>query len=283
MELLVSTSLVATFIVGMAALFAPCCITVLLPSYFASIFKEKKRVFLMTFIFFLGILTVFLPIGLGFATLSQFFRHYHNYIFSIGGTFLIVLGITTLFGSHLSLPWRVNPVIKGTGFYSIYSLGIFSGIATTCCAPVLSGVLALSTLSGSIFWGSMYTLSYVLGMVLPLFVIAFFMDKFNFTKRFMAIRRPLQYSIVGRSINITISQFVSSIIFLSMGILITVLALTNKLYAHASYQMDVNIFTTNLIHSFNKIIRIIPESIWAVILILIVVVIIKASLKKEDK
>lgn len=281
MDLLVSTSLVATFIVGMAALFAPCCITVLLPSYFASVFKEKKRVVLMTFIFFLGILTVFLPIGLGFSALSRVFSHYHNYIFGVGGVFLIVLGITTLLGSHFSLPWRVNPVMKGTGFTSIYTLGIFSGIATTCCAPVLSGVLALSTLSGSIFWGTMYTLSYVLGMVAPLFIIASFMDKFNFTKKFMAIRRPIQYSMTGRQISITISQLVSSIIFLAMGSLITFLALTNRIYTHASYQMEINIFTTNLINSLNNVIKSIPELGWAAILIIIIAIIVKISLMKE--
>lgn len=281
MDLLVSTSLVATFVVGMAALFAPCCITVLLPSYFASVFKEKKRVFLMTFIFFLGILTVFLPIGLGLSALSRFFSHYHNYIFTFGGVFLIILGISTLLGSHFSLPWRVNPVMKGTSFSAIYTLGIFSGIATTCCAPVLSGVLALSTLAGSMFWGAIYTLSYVLGMVAPLFIIAFFMDKFDFTKRFMTIRRPIQYSIAGRAISVTISQLVSGLIFLGMGALIIGLAVTNRLYTHASYQMDINIYTTNLIKSLNNVIKAIPELAWAAILIVAIIIIIKISLRKE--
>lgn len=62
MDALTNTSIVAAFIAGVAALFAPCCITVLLPSYLGSIFKERYKVVLMTFIFFLGILTVFLPI-----------------------------------------------------------------------------------------------------------------------------------------------------------------------------------------------------------------------------
>ena len=56
MELLISTSLIAAFVAGIAALFAPCCVTVLLPSYFGSIFETRRKVFLMTFIFFLGIL-----------------------------------------------------------------------------------------------------------------------------------------------------------------------------------------------------------------------------------
>ena len=52
MEILVGTSLIAAFVAGVAALFAPCCITVLLPSYLGNIFKEKYKIFFMTFIFF---------------------------------------------------------------------------------------------------------------------------------------------------------------------------------------------------------------------------------------
>jgi len=50
MDALFQLSLFASFIAGMVALFAPCCITFLLPAYFANVFKEKKRVVLMTFI-----------------------------------------------------------------------------------------------------------------------------------------------------------------------------------------------------------------------------------------
>ena len=72
METLIIASLITAFIAGMAALFAPCCITVLLPSYLGSIFREKRKILLMTFVFFLGILTVFLPLGLGAAGLGKF-------------------------------------------------------------------------------------------------------------------------------------------------------------------------------------------------------------------
>src|SRR3989338_10325048 len=102
MNLLVSTSIVSAFVAGTAALFAPCCITVLLPSYLGSIFRERRKVFLMTFIFFMGILAVFLPIGLGFAAFSQLLSRYHNIIFATGGSFLLLLGLIILLGKHFS-------------------------------------------------------------------------------------------------------------------------------------------------------------------------------------
>ena len=42
----------------------------------------------MTFIYFLGLLAVFVPIGLGFTALTQLFREFHNVIFIGGGVFL---------------------------------------------------------------------------------------------------------------------------------------------------------------------------------------------------
>src|SRR3989338_1810240 len=189
MDLLISASFIASFFAGIAALFAPCCITVLLPTYFASIFKEKSMVFLMTFIYFLGILSIFLPIGLGVSLLTQIFSQYHDTIFLIGGVFLLFLGMTLLLGQQFSLPFSVHPQLQKQDFASVYVLGIFSAIATTCCAPVLAGVLTLSALPGSVLLGGIYTLSYVLGIVLPLFMIAFTLDKIDFTKVKAIIKR----------------------------------------------------------------------------------------------
>ncbi len=95
----------------------------------------------MTFIYFLGLLAVFMPIGLGASAITQVFSSYHNVIFTIGAIFLILLGLTMVSGFQLAMPAIVHPQLKNTGFVSVFALGVFSGIATTCCAPVLAGVL----------------------------------------------------------------------------------------------------------------------------------------------
>ena len=151
--LLIISSLVTAFLAGIAALFAPCCITVLLPAYLGSIFRQKRTVILMTFVFFLGLLAVFLPLGLGIAGFGQMIKENHDIIFIIGGVFLACLGISILLGRHFSLPFTPRPNMQVQGAASVFALGVFSGFATLCCAPVLAGVLALSILPGSIFWG----------------------------------------------------------------------------------------------------------------------------------
>lgn len=285
MELLLGASLIATFIAGVAALFAPCCITVLLPSYFASIFREKYKVFLMTFIFFLGILTIFLPIGLGAAILSQLFRQYHEIIFGIGGIFMLILGFILLLGIHFSLPIRVSPVFKKHNIFSVYTLGIFSGIATTCCAPVLAGVLTLSALPGNFLFGGLYSLSYVLGMVAPLFIISLLIDKAHITKKIINVfQKSINYSLGRQKIKITISEAVSGTVFLFMGVLIIFLAVADKLYMHQEYQVAVNIFIIDTTAKINNIIKFIPNYIWGLIFAAVFILIFKISIdyfKKE--
>jgi len=267
MELLISASFIASFFAGIAALFAPCCITVLLPTYFASIFKQKSTVFLMTFVYFLGILSIFLPIGLGVSFLTQIFSQYHDTIFLIGGIFLIFLGMTLLLGQQMSLPFSVHPKLKGQDFISVYVLGIFSAVATTCCAPVLAGVLTLSALPGSVFLGGVYTLAYVLGMVLPLFIIAFTLDKVDFTQKFVAFRKRVSYSVLGQKVSLTFANLFSGLMFLVLGIVIIYLAKTSQLTSHSSYQVSLNIYLTKFINGIGRFTQLIPEVGWAVIFI----------------
>lgn len=278
MDLFIGTSMVSAFIAGVAALFAPCCITVLLPSYLASIFRERKLVFLMTFIFTLGILAVFLPLGLGAAALGQVFSRYHNVIFIVGGLFLLGLGASLLLGKRFSLPWHVNPALKNHHPVSVFVLGVFSGIATTCCAPVLAGVLALSALPGSVFWGGVYTLTYVLGMVAPLFFLSLLLDRTKATEKLMLVRRSLTYRLAGRPITLTVADALSGAIFLGMGGLTVVLALTNRLTFHAGYQLDINIWLAKALQSLRGIVNLLPEWVWGISFLLVFIAILGRAL-----
>lgn len=252
MEALITASLITAFVAGIAALFAPCCITVLLPSYLGSIFREKRKVFLMTFVFFLGLLAVFLPLGMGAAGLGKLFNAYHNQIFIIGGILLLLLGASLLLGRRFSMPFSVHPKLKVNNAGSVFTLGVFSGFATMCCAPVLAGVIALSVLPNSIFWGGLYSLAYVLGMVAPLLLVAYLLDKNNFTQKLMESNKRLSYSIGGRKINLTIADAVSGATFLLMGIFILYLAETNQLaMGGGEFQTKINIYLNQLVQTIN--------------------------------
>lgn len=269
METLIGTSIVAAFVAGVAALLAPCCVTVLLPSYLANVFKEKYRVFTMTFVFFLGVLTVFLPIGLGASFLAQLFSRFHNTIFTIGGIFLIFLGMMMLFGKKFTTPTSVREGMKGH-VSSVYLLGIFSAVATTCCAPVLAGVLTLAVASGTILWGGLYTLAYVLGMTLPLFIIAAFLDKINITEKITNTKKTVAMKFGSIRWHITVSELISSLIFLLMGSYITYLALVNKLFMRSDYQLEINLYNAKFLKAINGFVSFVPGFVWVSVLLVIV-------------
>ncbi len=287
MNLLLGASIVSAFIAGMAALFAPCCITVLLPSYLVSIFRERYKVFLMTFIFFLGILTVFLPLGLGMAALGQVFSRYHGPIFIAGSILLIGLGVMLITGLHMKMPFTVTPRLRKHNAISVYLLGIFSGIATTCCAPVLAGVLALAVLPGSIFWGGIYTLSYVLGMVAPLFILALILDKANLSGRLQAkFSAPVTYSLGFKQVTITLMEAISGVMFIAMGIITVYFAMTGSLVSHAGYGSYVNIYAAKATQALSGIIGGMPSVGWIIIFVAIIIGIIAIVVrqwKQSDK
>ena len=289
MDILIGTSLLTAFIAGVAALFAPCCVTVLLPAYLASIFRQKRTVFLMTLVFFAGVLTVFLPLGLGIAALGQFLKNYHDQLYTVGGLFLILLGSSILLGRHFPLPFSARSKVRSVkiaGAGSIFVLGIFSGFATLCCAPVLAGVMALSVLPGSLFWGGMYSLVYALGMVMPLFVIAYFLDKADFTGKLSIFKKRIGYSILGKEINLTVSEIIAGLMYLLMGFLTLYLDWTNRLaMGGGEYQMTINIYLARLNRYLGQFLGNISPLVWVlgVAFILGAIVVVAWRMVKKNK
>src|SRR3989338_4593387 len=278
MESLISASFIASFFAGVAALFAPCCITVLLPTYFASIFKQKTMIFLMTFVYFLGLLVVFMPLGFGASFLSQIFSAYHNVIFSIGAIFLIFLGIILITGRQFSIPLSIHPSLKKYDIWSIFILGIFSGIATTCCAPVLAGVLTLSILPGSFILGGVYTLVYVLGMVIQLFITALLIVKKNLIQKLFIFKKTIKYSIFTSKVSTSFPSLFSGIMFLILGIITLFYAQTNQLTSHSSYQLNINIYLSKFIKLIDGFTKLIPDYIWALFFVGIFLLILKLAI-----
>ena len=225
--MLLQTSLIAAFVAGIVALFAPCCISFLLPAYLGSVFKEKEKVVLMTLIFGAGIFTVMMPAVLGVAALSKFLFEYHDGIYYFGGFVMLLAAAITFLGLKLPMP-RFGYETRKTDPLSVFILGIFSGITSACCAPVLIGILTLTFLSpnfiGALAIGGMY----VLGMVMPLLFIAVFLS--GKMTRFMFLRkRVFGFQFFGKERTVIVSNLIASLIFFFTGILILYLKSIGKL------------------------------------------------------
>ena len=172
-------SVLAAIIAGAIALFAPCCISVMLPAYFASSFQNRRLLVAMTFLFAAGIATVILPIAMGASVLRQLLTSQHTAIYVTGGVIMLALAIYVLLGGQIHLPMPGRRAGGKAGILSVYSLGVFSGVASSCCAPVLAGVIALSSVVSSFWLALGLGAAYVFGMVAPLFLIALLWDRYD--------------------------------------------------------------------------------------------------------
>ena len=169
-------SLAAAFAAGVVAFFAPCCAGVMMPAYLAAISGGRRmRVARLTAVYVLGVSVVVLPITLGAAALSGYLTQWHAQMFAIGG--LMMIGVAVALWRGTMLPVNL-PQPKMTGStLSVFGLGVFSGGATACCAPVLAGAIALSATSGTIAGGLLLGAAYVAGMMAPLIPLALIYGK----------------------------------------------------------------------------------------------------------
>ncbi|WP_199423476.1 cytochrome c biogenesis CcdA family protein [Actinotalea solisilvae] len=225
-ELLTTGSILAAFFAGGVALFAPCCIVFLAPSYLAGAVKNRRwRLLPLTFVFAAGLAVVLVPITLGTSLLAGAIARYHVPLYIAGGVLMFALAALSFSGTMWSLPTVLRAPDTSRGdTASFFALGVFSGVASSCCAPVLAGVMTLSVLSGSAVGGLALGLAYVFGMVFPLFVMALVWDRARLGERQLLRARPVRVHVAGRAIATNSLNIAVALGFVVMGVFVIALA-----------------------------------------------------------
>ena len=226
---LLLATLIVAFIAGMVALAMPCCFTVLLPAYIAKSFSSSRGRVGMTLLFGGGIATVMLPIAMGITFLSSFIAENHPLLFVVGGLFMIVLGVFTWWGVPMLPMMSLHVDLKRRDAPSVYALGIFSGVASSCCAPVLAGILVLAVLSGTWLTALFVGLAYVAGMVFPLFVVAMAWDRKLLHMPQALQSRLINFRFLGMDLSIHSSKLIAGSLFVAMGVFTVTLGLLDRM------------------------------------------------------
>lgn len=163
----------------------------------------------------------------------------HTEVFILGAVFLLFLGTWSLMGRNLTLPVRPTAQPTGTGVLSVFGLGVFSGAASSCCAPVLIGVLTLTALTSSLPQATGVALAYVFGMVFPLLAAAYFWERFDLSRTFVFRGRPLELRALGVRYRIHSTNLIAGIIFWALGALILALMFTGQLTQATEAQISL--------------------------------------------
>src|SRR5699024_4427103 len=85
------------FLGGALSLLSPCS-ALLVPAFFAYAFADRVRLLMRTGVFFLGLATTLVPMGVAAGSIGALFNEYRDLVVLIGGLLMIGLGIAQIVG-----------------------------------------------------------------------------------------------------------------------------------------------------------------------------------------
>lgn len=282
-NLLTTGSVLAAFFAGGVALFAPCCLVFLAPSYLAVAVRSRRwRLLPLTFVFAAGVGLVLVPITLGMSLLSGAIARYHEPLYYAGAALMLALAALALSGRMWSLPsFLASPDTSRADTASFFALGVFSGIASSCCAPVLVGVMALSALSGSAVGGFTLGVAYVFGMTFPLFVMALVWDKARLGERRWMRPRLVRIRLRGRVLVTNTLNLGVAIAFVVMAAFVARLASTGEMTGGPGFQVAIGRRLEALLAAVERWAAPVPEPVLGVLLLALAAVFVVATLRRR--
>ncbi len=210
-------SVLAAFLGGALALLSPCS-ALLLPAFFASSLGVGARLAANVSVFFAGLLTVLVPLGLGASAIGAFFTSNRSVLIWIAGIVIIVFGLMQIFGLGFDLQ-RLMPgspttaATRHVGLARAYLLGVSSGVAGFCAGPILGAVLTLAAASGSMAVGATLMTFYAAGMVTPLLVLVMLWHRTGIRN----VRRGRTFTVAGREFHTT--SLLTGALLIAVGVL----------------------------------------------------------------
>jgi cytochrome c biogenesis protein CcdA len=165
---------VAALAGGVLALLSPCG-ALLLPSFFAYAFDRPGTLFARTGVFYAGLVTTLVPLGVSASAATRFVRSNQETVVTVAGLVIVVLGLVTAFGGGFVLAGRrtrERGATAGTSNASVYALGLAYGLTGFCTGPILGSILVLAAAGGQPLRGGLLLAVYALGMVLPLVLLS---------------------------------------------------------------------------------------------------------------
>ena len=277
-------SLLAAFVAGAVALFAPCCIVFMFPAYLAAAVRNRRwRLVPLTLVFGAGIALVLVPITLGVGLLTRPLLRYHGAIYGVGGLLLVLLAVLAVTGKTWSLPMlKGSPDIQRTDSAGVFALGVFSGAASSCCAPVLAGVVTLSAVSPSVPGATVIGLAYVFGMVFPLLLMTLWWDGSGLAFGRFLRGREVTWSLAGHDFHTNTVNVVAGGVMAVMGAGLVTLAVTGASLT-ASFQAGLAAWIQDRVAPVVTWLEPVPDWLVAVALVAVAVAAVTVSGRRREE
>ncbi|AZA14144.1 cytochrome c biogenesis CcdA family protein [Corynebacterium choanae] len=211
--------LLGAFAGGVFSLLSPCS-ALLLPAFFASAFSRRTHLIAAVSLFFLGLVTTLVPIGVSASFVGNLVASHRDLLITIGGVIMIGFGLLAASGGGMTIPGAraLSARAQGNNPLAIYLLGCVYGFAGFCAGPLLGAVLTTATLAESTVYAGVIMAMYALGMAVPLYVLAAIWDVADIGHATWLTPKPVRF---GR-IHTTTTQLVAGALFIVIGVLFIV-------------------------------------------------------------
>ncbi|MCB2411412.1 cytochrome c biogenesis protein CcdA [Demequina sp. TTPB684] len=182
-------ALPVALIAGLVSFVSPCVVP-LVPGYLGYLSSmagagagpggrgSRSRLVLGVLLFVLGFASVFVVLGVGFASLGSRVDEQLDLITRILGVLVVVMGFVFLGSVPFMQRERRIHVSPKAGLWGAPLLGIVFGLGwTPCIGPTLAAVLTLSLSEATATRGVVLAVAYSLGLGLPFIALAVWMER----------------------------------------------------------------------------------------------------------
>ena len=188
-----SIPVLTVFVQGLLSFFSPCVLP-LIPLYVGylaggaaktnddgTVEYPRKKVFVNTLFFVVGVSFAFFLLGLGLSALGTFFHDYQVWFARASGVIILLFGLyqlglgrrTMLLEQEHRLPFRLDKLAMNPAVALVMGF-TFSFAWTPCVGPTLSSVLLMASSGSSAAAGFLLIGVYTLGFVLPFLAVGLF-------------------------------------------------------------------------------------------------------------
>lgn len=156
---------------GLLSLLSPCS-AMLLPAFFAYAFSNPATLVARTGVFYLGLVTTLVPLGMFAGSLGAFLNQNRSLLLTVVAVVVIVFGVVQLVGIPIPGLSRTARMGDAGRVWTIYVLGTAYGVAGVCTGPILGSVLMVAAVGANPIYGAVLLAVYAAGMALPLLILA---------------------------------------------------------------------------------------------------------------
>ncbi len=214
--MIVEVSLLASFFGGVLSLLSPCS-ALLLPAFFAYAFGGAGELVRKTGVFYLGLASTLVPLGMGISAVSALFYGHRAALITASGLLLVAFGLLQLLGRGFEVGplAQLRSKVGGVTAGAVFALGAVYGLAGFCSGPILGAVLTVAAASGAALRGAVLLAVYAAGMAAPLFLMALLWDRLDLGDRRLLRGREIS---LGR-FRLHTTNLVSGAMFVLLGVL----------------------------------------------------------------